>query len=348
MIRMRQVPLLVLAMSACTSSETITSPEMSVPVAREARVVSTVNYSGVDLGTLPGDEESIAWSVNDAGTVAVQSTDLPSTGGRVGRWYVQTGTVRTMLNAAIRALSGGYVVGYTDGSGQRWTYSVAGGFSAAAALAVSPRNVNDLGDAVGETADGAGIVQLDGTVITVPNPDPSLYAFTEARDINNPGDIVISYLDSYSPTPDRGYLRMADGTMIEFNPLAGHNSTYVRGVSQRIDGKIYVAGMSDDDNGKYNAVRWTVDVATHAITATEVGSAGTYSVAMTDDGTVVGVIAGSNTSAFVWKRGGSITSLKTPKGLSSGRPWGVSGNGKYIAGDGVKGSYHHAILWTAQ
>ena len=344
------VPLLIAAVS-CTTSETMTSPEMRDPIAREARVTGTVNYAATDLGTLPGDERSNAWAVNNAGSVAVSSSDYPSTGGIVNRWYIQTGAARTFLpNALINALSSGSttdVVGW-DVQGEKWAYSVSSGFSAPTALPGYPRAVNDLGHVAGETSGGASIIMPDGSVITQANPDPAMYSSTEARDINNSDDIVIIYQDNYVTTPDRGYLRLADGTMIEFAPLAGHVSTYARGVSERIDGKVYVAGISDDDNGNYNAVRWTVDVATHAIVGTEVGGASSYSTAMSDDGMIVGAIYGSTATPFVWKRGGAITALKAPKGLSDAAPRGVSGNGRYIAGDGQKGQYRRAILWTAQ
>jgi hypothetical protein len=165
--------------------------------------------------------------------------------------------------------------------------------------------------------------------------------------VNNSGDAAVTFIGE-SGRPDRGYLRTADGILTEFSPLAGHRSTYARGVSEQIGGKLYVAGISDDDNGRYNAVRWTVDVATRAVTAIEVGGAGTYCVAMANDGAAVGVISGSNTSGFVWKRGGTITALKPPKGSGSGRVWGVSSNGRHISGDARFGSYRRAVLWTEQ
>lgn len=349
MMRFRPGPaLLILTAAACTASEIPTSPGMNIPVTREARTVAGVNYASADLGMLPGDEEAIAWAVNDAGSVVIQSTDFPAAGGRVARYYIQTGVSKTIASGGVYALSGGpatYVVGFNN-TGLRWTYSPAAGFSSPTALPARPRAVNDFGDAAIEDGGNAAIVKLDGTIVTIANPNPSLFPFVESRDINNSGDVVVSYQDGYQATPDRGYLRTSDGTMIEFTPLAGHNSTYVRGVSERIDGKIYVAGISDDDNSHYNAIRWAVDVATKSIVATEIGAAGTYSSAMSDDGMIVGVIGSS--SAFAWKRGGSLTALKAPKGVGSTRPYGVSGNGRYIAGAGMKGTLNRAVLWSAQ
>jgi len=352
MSHIRPTPLLLIAIAACTSSETITSPEASLAT-REARAVPVTSYSATDLGTLPGDEESLAWAVNDAGSIAMQSNDLPASGGRFARWYMKTGNLISMLdNGGMRAVSGGsttYVIGTLSNTGSRRTYSTASGFSEPTPLAGYARAVNELGDAVGETAEGAAIMKIDGSTIVIPNPDPSAYPYVEARDINNAGDIVISYQDGYQATPDRGHLRTAEGVTIEFAPLSGHNSTYVRGLSQRIAGKLYVAGISDDDNGHYNAIRWTVDLATNAIVATEVGSAGSYKSGMSDDGMVIGTTTGSSAGAFVWKRGESMIALKTPKGLNEGRVFGVSGNGRYVVGAATRsGSYPRAVLWTAQ
>jgi hypothetical protein len=218
-------------------------------------------------------------------------------------------------NGSISALSSGpttYVIGIRNGEGSRWTYSSSTGFSVATAFPAingnpgQPWSTNDLGDAFGESGGDAAIWKLDGTVITIPNVNPSLYTHVEARDVNNSGDAALSYMDGYTVTPDRGYLRTADGVMLELTPLAGHTSTYARGVSEQIGGKLYVAGISDDDNGHYNAIRWTVDVATHSVVATEVGASGTYSMAISNDGMVVGVISGSSTGGFFWKRGEAL------------------------------------------
>jgi hypothetical protein len=69
---------------------------------------------------------------------------------------------------------------------------------------------------------------------------------------------------------------------------------------------------------------------------------------MAGDGTLAGIQAGSNSAPFVWKVGGAVSILKTPKGSTGGRVWEISGNGHYVVGDAKFGSYRRAILWTAQ
>jgi hypothetical protein len=320
-----------------------------------------------DLGVLAGDQESYAWAANDAGYVVVQSNKYPSTGGTVGHWYMKSGSTQSPFsNGALSGISSGSTA-YTLSGRTRWTFNPSSGFTNPLTLdslygyAAGARAVNDPGMSTGSVsylvgsgnASDAVIWNADGTGIAISNPKPDSIRMGTGRDINNAGDVVISYNGSLNPgvgmaRPDRGYVRIADGAMIELLPLANHRSTYAYGVSERIGGIIYVAGTSDDDAGSYNAVRWTIDLATHAVTAVSVVPGLSYSEAIADNGTVVGVLAGSSQSGFVWTVGGSVQSLKTPKSGTSGRVWGISGNANYIAGDAKFGSYRHAVIWTVQ
>jgi hypothetical protein len=353
--------LLPLALAACSSPEQLVTPDVESLTVSNAKAAPTSAYTPADLGVFPGDHEAYAWAVNNSGNVVVQSIYYPPNGGPgVGRWYVKTGSsIWSLDSGIIRAISGGsptYVMTSVP-RGLLHTFSTAGGFSAPLLLdpinehTGNARAVNDLGVSAGAVGwyDGtqgrneAAIWNPDGTGSSIPNPGS--YAYGEARDINNSGDAVIEY-NGRNVIPDRGYLRTTEGAMIELLPLPGHRSTYARGVSERINGMIYVAGISDDDNGRYSTIRWAVDVVSGAVTA-EIGQAQSYSMAMTDDGSIVGVISGASTSGFIWKRGSATTALKTPKGSGNGRVWGVSGDGRYIAGDAKFGSYRRAVLWTA-
>jgi hypothetical protein len=205
--------------------------------------------------------------------------------------------------------------------------------------------VNDAGDVGGLGASSAEIWNSDGTTEAIANPNPSAYSNVEPRDINSSRDVAVSNYGG-SGRPDRGYIRTADGIMIELPPLANHRSTYVRGVSNRTNGIIYAGGTSDDDNGHFNLVRWTIDLASHAITRTVVGPSSTIGLAMADDGTLAGNFEGS--AGLVMNLDGVITTLKTPRGATYGRAWQISGNGRYISGDAKVGNYRRAMLWTAQ
>jgi hypothetical protein len=287
----------------------------------------------------------------------VQSLYLPPGGGlRVAHWFVKTGSVTTSISdASIYGINNNVptqMAGIFNSDVVRWTYSTSGGFSSPSAVGSGiPRNINDAGDIIGTTNGSTGdavIWKYDGNIVTIANPDPLLFARGDGRDVNSSGDAAITFWGGVTRNPDRGCVRTADGSLVIFAPLPGHRSTYAYGVSERINGKIYVAGISDNDNGSFNAVRWTVDAVTHAVIATETGSASSASVAMSDDGMIAGIIYTTNTSAFVWKRGESITVLKTPKGMNNGRVWGMSGDGRYVAGDAIASTNRRAILWAAQ
>jgi len=346
---MKRYPLIwfALVLAACTESEQLTSPSSEALIVRQAKAVASASYSPTNLGSLSGYDESIGFEVNDAGSVAIQATYLPPSGGRVAKWYMKTGSVVHLLDSGgIRAVGGSHVVGFAS-TGLRWTYSTATGFSAPAATPGYGYAVNIAGDVLGSGVSGAEVWNTDGTTTSIGNPAPSLYSSVEPGDINSSRDAVITYWGG-SGRPDRAYVSTADGMMIELPPLASQRSTYVHGVSDRIGGRIYAGGTSDDDNGKFNAVRWTIDLATHAITAVEVAAAGTVGIAMADDGTLAGNIEGSTSSGFVMNLDGVLSTLKTPKGAGSGRVWSMSGNGRYISGDAKVGNYRKAMLWTAQ
>ena len=167
------------------------------------------------------------------------------------------------------------------------------------------------------------------------------------RDLNNRGDIAIFMADN-NLNHHRGYLRTAEGAMILLPPLAGHVSSIARGVSELINGVVYVAGTSDDRQGNYRAVRWTVDVSTHAIIATQVRSERSYSADMADDGTIVGDLAASaGTTPFVWQTNNTTVTLKAPKGLNSPSAWSISDNGRYVSGQAKSGGYGKPVYWAA-
>ncbi len=360
--------LVAIALNACTDSQRITSPADDLAVSyAKAPPGGTSAYTPADLGVLPGDQESYAWSANDAGYVVVQSNQYPSTGLAVGHWYVKSGSTITRFtpNSTLSGISNGTTPFILSGR-TRWTFNPSSGFTNPLTLdslygsQAGARAVNELGMSTGTVSyvvDGvsrsdAVIWNADGTGMAIPNPKPDSIRMGGGRDINNSGDVVISYNGALNPgvgmaRPDRGYIRVADGAMIELLPMPGQRSTYAYGVSERVGGIIYVAGTSDDDNGSYNAVRWTIDVATHAVVAATVVPGLSYSEAIADNGALVGVLAGSSQSGFVWPVGGSVQALKTPKSGTAGRVWGISGNGRYIAGDAKFGSYRHAVLWTA-
>ena len=345
-------------LGGCSTNETVVAPRDPAELeVHEARSTST-SYTVTQIALLPGDREGFAWKVNNSGHVVVQSNYLPPSGGlRQGHWFVRANGRNHMVPTVVQAISSGpltYLVGSDGYEPLRWTFDPNTGVSEQTVLDVSGSGyawgVNDNGDVTGWAGNAAGgedaaIWMIDGARILVPNVDPSLYEGVEGRDINGAGDAVIQFHDNSGL--HRGYVRIAGGTPVELSPLTGHVSTLVRGISEPVSGKVYVAGTSDDRNGNYRAVRWTIDRTNGAIIAREVMSERSYSNAMADDGTIAGDISGSgNTTAFIWNLT-SVTMLKTPKGSNSGRAQGISGDGKHVAGDAVSGGYRIPIYWTA-
>jgi hypothetical protein len=350
-----------LLLSACQSEE-ITSPSShSDLTVREAKAVAS-GYTPIVIGTLPGDVESYAPSINNFGHVVVSSTYFSSTEPRTGRWFIRAGTQDFILTDGVPYdLSNGattYVGGTTsDGTYSKptvWTFNASTGFSTPAVLDYAPgqggwiQGVGDDGQAVGSAVNGGAVWNADGTRIDVANVDPSLYEAVVPKDINNTNDALFEMFDN-----DRNhnlvYLRTSDGTMIPLPPLAGHVSSRGSEVSEVVNGVVYVAGTSDDRQGNYRAVRWVVDVATHAIVATHARSDRSSSTGIADDGTVVGDISATGGSTpFVWRTNNTTVTLKAPKGLNSPSAWSISGNGRYISGQAKSGSYGKAVYWVAQ
>ncbi len=342
---------------ACNATES-SSPTAASDLEVRAAKAPTAGYTAIAIGTLPGDVESYAWAVNNAGHVAVHSTWFSSTEQRAARWFIRTGTQNIMLtDGIIQGLSNGPVTYVAGIAGSEltvpglWTFSTASGFSDPVPLDYSPwpggsaRAVNDVGQSTGNAGGGA-IWNADGTRIAIPNPDPSIFETVMGRDINNAGDVALQMHDNSGL--HRGYLRTSDGTMIVLPPLTGHLSSLGRGVSERINGLVYVAGTSDDRNGNFRAVRWTVNVASAAIVATQVRPERSYSIAMADDGTIAGDLSGAGgTTPFVWKTNNTLVTLKTPKGSNSGGTSSISGDGRFVAGAAKYGSYYKAVYWAA-
>lgn len=350
-----------LFLSACQSEE-ITSPgSHSDLTVREAKAVAS-GYTAIEIGTLPGDVESYAPAVNNAGHVLVSSTYFSSTEPRRGRWFIRAGSQNFILADGVPYdLSSGtttYVGGttWTDSTYKpaAWNFSPSTGFSSPVILDYAPGSggwiqaVGDAGQAVGAAAGGGAIWNTDGTRIDVPNVDPSTFETIRPKDINNTGDALFEMHDN-DRNHNRAYLRTSDGTMILLPPLTGHVASRGSEVSEVANGVLYVAGTSDDRQGNYRAVRWVVDVATHAIIATQARSDRSSSSGIADDGTVVGDLSGTGGNIpFVWKTNNTTVTLKAPKGLSSPTAWSISGNGRYISGRAQSGSYGKAVYWVAQ
>jgi len=350
-----------LVLTACEGEE-IAAPTTDRDLAvREAKATAS-GYTPIEIGTLPGDIESYAPAVNNAGHVVVSSIYYSSTEQRRGTWFIRAGSQNFILSGGLmNDLSNGattYVGGNTSSTDGNiipalWTFNTSTGFSGPAILDYSPGSggsvqaVGDAGQATGSAAGGAVIWNTDGTRTDVANVDPSVFEVVVAKDINNTGDALFEMADN-NLNHNRAYLRTSDGTMILLPPLTGHVSSRASEVSEVVGGVIYVAGTSDDRQGNYRAVRWVVDAATPALIATHTRTDRSASTGIADDGTVIGDIsANGGNIPFVWRTNNTTVTLKAPKGLSSPTAWSISGNGRYISGQAKSGSYGKAVYWIA-
>lgn len=346
----------VVALLVACTPEKVTAPVASEALSVRAARGATSSYAVTEIGTLPGDVESYAFEVNNAGQLVVQSQYFSMSEPRTARWYIRSGGQNTMFTGGvINSIGNASVTRVGGGNGtvpMVWTFDPSTGFSAATELDYSGalsgivQAVNEAGDAAGSVGSDAAIWKSDGTRIVIPNVNAAVFESGSVRDINNSGDAVIQYHDNSGL--HRGYLRTSDGVMIELPPGGSQSSSLVRGVSEVIDGKIFVAGTVDDRTGNYWAAKWTINHAGHYVMSRHGLADRSYSNAMADDGTIVGDISGSaSTTAFVWTNS-SLILLKTPKGSNSGRTWSVSANGKYISGDArYGGGYRKAVYWSA-
>lgn len=356
-----RISISALLIMGCEGTDTTAPTKIDTPEILAAKATSP-GYTPIEIALLPGDVEGYAPVINNSGHVVVSSSYVSMHDQRQSRWFIKAGSQNFIFDGGvIFDLSNGptsYVASpawAADGNSLPaiWTFNASTGFSGPVILDFAPgsgghvRVVNDAGQAAGIAAGGGSFWDTDGTRTAIPNPEPSIFEATVIRDLNRRGDIAIQMADN-NLNHHRGYLRTADGAMILLPPLAGHVSSLARGVSEVVNGVLHVAGTSDDRQGNYRALRWTVDVATHEIVATQVRSERSYSSDMADDGTITGDLAVSGgTTPFVWRMNNTTVTLKAPKGLNSPSAWSISDNGRYVSGQAKSGSYGKPVYWAS-
>jgi uncharacterized membrane protein len=204
------------------------------------------------------------------------------------------------------------------------------------------KGVNDAGDAVGSVNSNAAMWLADGT--RIPIVTPAGFATGEGRGIDNAGLAVFQFTAQGS---DRGYLRLASGTLIQLPPEGTDVLSYVNDVSEVANGLVYVAGSTNSGARVSRAVRWTVDAATGAIVATSVlATTGSHGLGVSDAGGIAGFFdteGARRIEPFLW-RGTNVLKLAPPKGTRDARAWAFSRSGQYVAG--YVHSAGRALRWT--
>lgn len=342
-----------LAASSCSRDLTTdaTSPDVELTFARQ-----TASYSRSVIDLLPGDRENRANGVNDAGEVVgyslsstAQFRAFVTLGGAVTELPGPSGIAYAISNGTTR-----YVAGRSGSSPARWTLV---GNSAGApqlldqgtATSGTARGVNDAGAAVGNVGASAAVWDAAGSLSLV--SAPAGFVSGEGRDIDNAGNGAFVFMRP-EPGWEGGlavaYLRLASGQLVALPPLGGDIVTYANGVGPAGGNLVRVAGSSYSAPSTSRAVRWTVDVSTGAITATESRPDESHALAVADAGATAGFMEGPPNSlksnAFRWQ-GSTLLSLNPPTGAKMGKAWAISPNGLRLAGEAMLQA-RRAVIWT--
>ena len=332
------------------------------PVAKGGPRATAAGWTVLDLGLLTGAGASSASDVNDDGFV------VGTSGERVEqeRAFLFDGvSVMPLTDVGVRSgarsVSGGhplYVVGSIDDPAVgdrpvRWTIDASSSppllahqfLSADCGVAVG---VNYSGDVVGKEgvlSFGTPVIWHAGGSRTVIDA-PAGHAFDggTARDINNAGLVAVSF---YGQDYDRGFVRLANGRLVELPPQPGDESSYAGGIGEvRADGSVYVAGTTRQSELVFHAVRWTVDASSGEILSTwridDNGSSGSTS----DSGELAGGLENRwRNRPVIWTVAAS-TQLPLPRGTQGGFAQAISPNGRHAAGAADRTQGSKALLWT--
>jgi probable HAF family extracellular repeat protein len=322
------------------------------------------SFVGQDLGVLPGDNQTSAFGVNDAGGVVGQSAD----GSGNIRAFYWNGTMQALTTPGSRgaayAISSGateYAVGYENLPGQEhravvWTLPslVPAALDAAGSNALG---VNDAGAVVGTYCfsgcggSGAvwhGVIWVVGTSGRTDIPPLSGYGYAYATDINNQG---LAVGGSYGPgiADEGGYLRLAGGGLIPLPPLPGYSNSAGFAVSDVAAGQVFVVGRSSDAEGSTErATQWTVNATSGTIVAT-VALEQRWAEGVNLAGDVAGTGGSPSNPAASLFTNGSYLALKAPKGASGSVARGMArgaGSPGYVVGETSVKRWPRALRWV--
>lgn len=322
------------------------------------------------IGPLPGDNEAIGFGVNDSGSVVGRS--FGPDGERAFYWDRPTGVLyqltTTGATGAAFAIAGGpagiaYAVGHesSPGGGAHAVIWIAPPTSSPIALDGAGSRafgVNDNGVAVG-TASGVPIIWAPDGNNSYVRTNISLLPGQEAaiaEDINSDGIVVGGGFELEVP-PQRAFLRLLNGSVIELAPAPGDNESRAAAVSDNVTigdrNLVYVGGRTGDAFVS-RGVRWTVDVDTGDVLdqtvldlqfAAGVNGAGDVTGASSD-----GVGRRARQSATLW-RNGIYIKLEPPRGGRNTASLGMAGGATsplYVVGDtftNKMGIRVQAVVW---
>ncbi len=215
----------------------------------DTAVHATLWESGAvtDLGALGGSSNSIAFGINDAGSVVGRS--IGSAGFVATLW---SGGVITDLglgnNSTANAINNSGQVAATrlgPGTGQAVSWSAGSAVDRFQTSFLRP-GINDAGQMVGESANRA-VFSSGGTVTALAAVPGSVFSYAMA--INNTGQIVGDSVFC-GACNDRATL-WQDGVAVDLGTLGGTDS-----VASDINDAGQIVGHSKNASGDYRAVLW--------------------------------------------------------------------------------------------
>lgn len=358
--------LLLLTVAACSEpvEPTLVADSDDFRAAKPVAGITATN-----LGVLPGDNQSVAFGVNNFGQVVGQSANGNT--GVVRAFLWQSGAMTDITPSgyesasyAISNASPAKAVGFrwaAGGSNQaiRWTLTSPATIDVLETDASNAYGINDAGAVVGTVCSPcAGASPLWYGAIWNP-PDSRVlieplagYTNAFASDINNAGYVVgASYGVAGGTDTYRGYIRLPGGSLVELAPLPGHSSSDAFALSEpNADGEIFVAGRSRTGTSESSAVRWTVSSAGAVIATQDVATSG-WADGAHNAGHVAGTTLGRKQYAFLW-RNGQLQKLPAVKRSSASAARGMNrgdalgGGTIYVAGESRVSTWPHATLWT--
>jgi probable HAF family extracellular repeat protein len=263
-------------------------------------------YTYTDLGTLPGDDASMATGINSSGVVVGESFDSKSYTEQAFLYHDGTMTGLGIQGPATAINDSGVIMGYDDSRGEGFVYEHGVEMplprDSAFQLSVSPTiDINNSGQMLlSSPIAGSEIINPDGTVKAIVNPLGGLPAL--ASSINNSGQAV-GLIYTSSPAQPHAFL-YSDGAVTDLGAKfdsARSGSRGTMGASINDAAQVLINPLN---NNVMNAPA-IYDIKTGTITNIPLlrGTTSALGDALNNHGQVAGTASGTSNHIFLYSAG---------------------------------------------